>query len=580
MTGNARPNRSESTDVASPPDGIVSALLNSIPDGCFVVADDWTVTYLNRACEDYVGRDGDEIIGRPVWDAHPALRGTECERQLRAAMTERAPRQTELQSAVQPGHRIELRMFPVQDGLAVILRDVTEVRAREKALQDSERRFRLLTHLVPAFVWFARPDGGLEFLNDRWVEFTGQSLGRALPDGWIDVVHPDDRARALEAWRNARQLGIRYEVEVRYRRRDNVYRWYVARAEPLRDDTGRITCWFGTSTDIHENQLAQQALRESEARFRNLADNAPVMIRITEPDGLCTYLNRRWYEFTGQTPGTGLDTGWLNAVHADDRAEADWTFREANASRAAFRLEYRLRRADAEWRWVLDTATPRLAEGGAFLGFIGSVIDITDRKQGEQRLQLLAREVDHRAKNILSLVQVIVRQTRASSVAQFVKIATARLYALGRAHTLLSQARWTGAELHRLIEEELAPFRQGPDARVRISGPAVRLGPEAAQSFAMALHELTTNATKHGALSTPQGVVTVEWTGGGREPLVLRWCESGGPAVRQPERAGTGLDVITRTATGQLNGSVRFDWRPDGFVCEIVVPTDKLVSRL
>lgn len=577
MTRNARPDRSEGADAASPPDGIVSVLLNSIPDACFAVAGDWSITYLNRACEEYVGRPRGEILGRPIWDAHPALSGTDCERQLRAAMADRTPRTVELPSAVNPGHLIELRMFPVRDGLAVIMRDVTEERAREKALEDSERRFRLLTNLVPAFVWFGRPDGGLEFLNGRWFEYTGQTVDEAVPDGWVDALHPDDRARTQEAWRNARRLGIPYEIEMRYRRRDGVYRWYVARAAPLRDETGSITGWFGTSTDIHENKLIEQALRESETRFRNLADNAPVMIWITDPDGASTYLNRRWYEFTGQTPETGLGMGWLSAVHRDDRAEADRIFREANAARRAFRLDYRLRRSDGEWRWMIDAAAPRLGEDGTFLGYVGSVIDITDRKQWEQRLQLLSREVDHRAKNILALVQVIIRQTRARSVADFVRIVTGRLYALGRAHTLLSQAHWIGADLHRLIDEELAPFRQGPTARVRVAGPAVRLGPQAAQSLAMALHELATNATKHGALSAPRGVVDIEWTGGGEAPLVLRWTESGGPPVRQPDGTGVGLDLIRRNATDQLGGSVRFDWRPDGCVCEIVVPADKLV---
>jgi two-component sensor histidine kinase len=171
----------------------------------------------------------------------------------------------------------------------------------------------------------------------------------------------------------------------------------------------------------------------------------------------------------------------------------------------------------------------------------------------------------------------MIRQTRASSVAEFIKVATGRLYALGRAHTLLSQGRWTGADLHRLIDEELALFRTGPGGRVHLAGPPVRLGPDAAQSLAMALHELTTNASKHGALSLPQGMVRIEWTGGGEAPLALRWSESGGPPVRQPEKAGVGLDVIARIVGEQLGGGAVFTWRHDGVVCDIVVPADKLV---
>ena len=430
----------------------LSAFLDSILDGCFAVAADWTVTYLNRACEEYVGRPRAELLGHPVWDAHPALRGTECERQLRVAMVERIPRRVELESAVHPGHSIELRTFPMHDGIAVILRDITEEKRREAML------------------------------------------------------------------------------------------------------------------------------RESEARFRNLADNSPVMIWITEPDGRCSYANRRWYEFLGQTPETTLGFGWLDAVHPDDRAEVEKAFHEANAIHGPYSVDYRARRHDGEWRWVIDTAAPRFGNDGSFLGYVGSLIDITDRKQSENRLKLLAREVDHRAKNILALVQVMIRQTRAPSVAEFIRVATGRLYALGRAHTLLAQGRWSGADLHRLINEELALFGIGPGGRVHLSGPPVQLGPEAAQSLAMALHELTTNASKHGALSQPQGIVRIEWMGGGGAPLVLRWSETGGPAVRQPEHAGVGLDVVTRAIGEQLGGSAGFNWRREGIVCDIIVPADKLVS--
>jgi PAS domain S-box-containing protein len=434
-----------------PPRVDLSQFLDCIPDGCFAVADDWTVTYLNRACETYVGRQRHELLGRPVWDAHPALRGSECERELRAAMSERIAKRVELASAVQPGHILELRIAPSNGGLAVVMRDVTTERRRE------------------------------------------------------------------------------------------------------------------------------QVLRESEVRFRTLADSAPVIIWITEQGGRSTYLSRRWFEFTGQTPEEAQGGGALEVIHPEDRQEVVRVFLEADARREPFRLDYRLRRADGEWRWVIGAGSPRFADDGSFMGHVGSVIDITERKQAEERLRLLAREVDHRAKNILALVQVMIRQTRASSVEEFIRVATGRLHAIGRAHTLLAQGRWIGADLDRLVHEELALFRIGRNARVRVSGPPTRLGPEAAQSLAMVLHELSTNAIKHGALSVPQGAVDVEWTGGGDAPLILRWIETGGPAVQSPREAGVGLDVIRRIAADQLGGAARFEWRGEGVVCEFVVPADKLV---
>ncbi|MFY0571161.1 PAS domain S-box protein [Archangium lansingense] len=153
---------------------------------------------------------------------------------------------------------------------------------------------------------------------------------------------------------------------------------------------GRADRVMVTLMDIGERKAAERALQESEARFRNMADHAPVMMWVTDPGGSCTYLNRKWYEFTGQTEASGLGFGWLSAVHPEDAESARKIFVDANARHAPFRLEYRLRRADGEYRWAIDAAAPRFGPGGEFLGYIGSVIDITERRQREQLQRFLA----------------------------------------------------------------------------------------------------------------------------------------------------------------------------------------------
>ncbi|XXY47781.1 PAS domain S-box protein [Sorangium sp. So ce269] len=383
-----------------------------------------------------------------------------------------------------------------------------------------EPQFRLLAEALPQLVWGARGDGACDYVNGRWRDYTGLAVEQAMGAGLDDAVHPDDAPRVAAARRAAIKAGAAFELEVRLRRHDGVYRWFLGRAEPIKDAGGRVVRWFGTSTDIDERKRAEEslrlseerlrlalaggqlgawewdlpsgrifwpretfallgvdeaefsgtlddftklihpddkpavwarvesalrgetdyssefrivgaggevrwlynralvlrdregqplrmtgvvgditarkiselALRESEARFRNMADHAPVMIWVTGPDASCTYLNRRWYELTGQTEATGLGFGWLEAVHPADQAAAAETFRRAHERREPFRLDYRLRRGDGAYRWCIDTASPRLGPDGEFLGYVGSVIDITERKEAE----LLMRESEER----------------------------------------------------------------------------------------------------------------------------------------------------------------------------------------
>lgn len=181
----------------------------------------------------------------------------------------------------------------VRDAAGVAVRligvnyDVTGRRAAEDARIESARKLQNLANVVPSFVWFAEPEGGISFLNDRWYAFTGLTPAQSLPDGWIDAVHPDDVARTAEAWAEARRLEASYAIEVRFRRHDGEYRWYVARAEPQRDDAGRVTAWFGTSTDIHDLKMAEGALRSMNADLeRRVEDGAAKLVQLQKLESL------------------------------------------------------------------------------------------------------------------------------------------------------------------------------------------------------------------------------------------------------------------------------------------------------
>lgn len=239
----------------------------------------------------------------------------------------------------------------------------------------------------------------------------------------------------------------------------------------------------------------------------------------------------------------------------------------------AFQMEFRVFRPDGEVRWCFGTATPSLDEHGALVRISGVTVDITERKLAEERQLLLAREVDHRARNALAVVQAIVRMTREASQQAYILAVEGRIHALAQAHTLLSEARWKGADVVRLVAEELAPYRNSDGHRVHIDGPSVFLSPEKAQNLALALHELATNSAKYGALSVVTGHLDVVWENK-RGVLTLRWQESGGPPVAPPTTQGFGTKIMNASIKHQIGGNVALDWRPTGLHCTLQVPIE------
>jgi PAS domain S-box-containing protein len=258
-------------------------------------------------------------------------------------------------------------------------------------------------------------------------------------------------------------------------------------------------------------------------------------------------------------------------LHPDERehlqASMDKLFRDGEP----LQDEFRIRSSDGQTRWCYGAAAPTLDETGQIVRISGVTVDITDRKEAEERQALLAREVDHRAKNALALVQSIIRLTRASNVSSYVEIIEGRIQALSRAHTVLAKSRWQGADFDSLIREELAPFGTGDSRRIVAEGPRVLLQPGQAQTLALALHELTTNAAKYGALSTPAGQLTLYWAVDG-DKLKIRWSENGGPRTSVPKTRGFGTRIILSSIEGQMSGNVDFDWRNEGLQCGLTVP--------
>jgi len=285
----------------------------------------------------------------------------------------------------------------------------------------------------------------------------------------------------------------------------------------------------------------------------------------------------RWDE--GQHHIFGVDRGRFQVtvdniramIHPDDWDRVQDSGRRMALGERTVQTDFRVVQPSGSVRWCTGTAAASFDGANRLLRVSGVTIDVTERKEAEQRQDLLAREVDHRARNALAVVQSIVRLTRASSVEGYIAAVEGRIKALARAHALLSDARWHSADLGALVTEELAPYRAGEIDKVKVTGPNVSLPPHMAQGLALALHELATNAAKHGALSSVLGKVSLSWQ---LRPdyLVLQWTETGGPDVAPPAVRSFGLKVIRTSIESQLNGKAVFDWSPLGMRCTLAIP--------
>lgn len=256
-------------------------------------------------------------------------------------------------------------------------------------------------------------------------------------------------------------------------------------------------------------------------------------------------------------------------LHPEDLEDLRKLVGEFAKGAQTYEAEFRIYRPDGEMRWCVGTAAATVDKSGRVVRISGVTVDITERKLAEERQNLLTREVDHRAKNALALAQSIVRLTRADTVKTYVNAVEGRINALARVHTILSLSSWQGAEISKLVDEEVAAYSMS--GRIRLSGPEVQLEPATAQTLALALHELVTNSAKYGALSALSGELAIEWEVDDGV-LILTWIENGGPLVQAPTSRGFGTRSLMTSVESQLGGKALFDWRAEGLICKLVIP--------
>ena len=297
----------------------------------------------------------------------------------------------------------------------VIYRDITERKRAEEALQSSRRNLAAIINTIPTAAWTARRDGYCDFINQVWLDYAGMTAEKAQGWGWAEAIDPNDRKKLVEYWQSCLASGSPGEIEVRIRRFDGAYRWFLIRTNPQRDESDNIVKWYGTNIDIEDLKKAEEARQASERNLAAIVNTIPTAAWTTRPDGYCDFTNQVWLDYAGMTAEKAQGWGWAEAIHPDDRKKLVEEWQSCLASGTPVDTEARIRRFDAAYRWFLIRANPLTDESGNILKWYGTCIDIEDHKRGEADLR--TRELSWR--QIVDNIPGIVATTGAMGEVEF-----------------------------------------------------------------------------------------------------------------------------------------------------------------
>lgn len=572
---------------------LLEQIIEAAPDPIWAKDNAGRFILLNSAAASIMGQPRDRILGRTADELAPTdvVRRVEAEdaRVLREGATVNA--EDELFDYVRRKRGVYLsRKVPLRGpdgaitGLLGLAREITDRKryeamlvAREAKSARAARELQTLADNIPTLCFMAFADGHIYWFNRRCYDYTGRSW--ESPSNWEEVIHPSVLPEAADRWTRSITTGEPFEMTVPVRGVDGRYRTFLTRIVPIRNAAGAIVRWFGSNTDVTDLKAAEA----ERARLSSIIESTSDFVGTFDRNYRITYLNpagRRIANIPPDAPLTGCRVEhYLPHENARNLVEE---IVPAVRRDGVWTGESLLRIGDSPPIPSSHVIIGHRDERGEIDYFSFVARDISERVAAQDREKLLAREVDHRAKNLLAIVQSVVQLTRAESVADFKEAITGRVQSLARAHSLLAASRWQGVQLGPLIEEELAPFSPNDNPRVRASGPAILLKPAAAQAIALVVHELATNTVKYGALSCDTGRLDVRWRRvdrAGEQHLALVWNESGGPSVSPPTSRGFGSTVIRSSVERQLKGNVELEWRDTGLRCTLTFPTGQVLSQ-
>lgn len=356
------------------------------------------ITLANPAIKRMFGYNPEELIGKSLKVLMPGAMHKLFETGFKRFL-ETGARNLNWQGTEVTAVRANGEEFPVEVSFGEItangrkiftgfIRDISEKKRAEQAVLASQRNLRLAVDTMPVLSWSALRDGTADFFNKRWLDYTGLSLDKAQGQGWAQAFHPDDLDRVNDYWRSHVVSGEPGEIEARLRRFDGSYRWFLLRANPLRDELGAVVKWYGTNTDIDDRKRAEEELRLREVNLRQITETIPEMLWSAGPDGMIDYCNGRLLNYAGISSEAVMGTGWTKILHPDDVESWIRSWKASVETGCPFRQEVRtFHGADQIYRWCVTSALPLHDEDGNIVKWHGTVVDMHDWKQAEEELR-------------------------------------------------------------------------------------------------------------------------------------------------------------------------------------------------
>jgi PAS domain S-box-containing protein len=470
--------------------------------------------------------------------------------------------------------------------VAVVFSDITERKRAEEALRQSEAFNRSVFEASPDCVKIIGLDGSLEQMNGNGqkcmeIDDFGAICGSNWQDLWPNESRPDIEAALARA--KAGEIG---HFSGFCPTAKGTAKWWdvIVTAVPAAD--GTPVHLVASSRDITERRRDEEALRESAERLRLAAEAAGFGVYEFDPVTRQSIWSNELFGIFGIERRERVDVSKLIAtVHPDDREDykkfMDQPVEEENGN--TYEHSYRIIRPSGEVRWVAEKGRVEFTGEGENRREVktrGTIVDFTHRKQHEEHAELLMQEVNHRAKNLLAVVQAVARQTARSDPQLFAEQFGKRLAGLAASHDLLVRSEWRGVDLDDLLRSQLAHFAGLIGSRIILQGPRLQITPSAAQAIGMAIHELATNAGKHGALSTAEGSVRIGWALQAAERFTIEWRETDGPPCAPPNHRGFGHTVIVNMAKHALDADVSLSYPESGLAWRLDAAAERMLSFL